>query len=208
MTLEFLITSLIIIVLPGTGVVYTLEIALSAGFMGSVLAALGCTIGILPAMAASITGLAAVLQTREEAFQALQYGGAGYLLFMAWSMLRSQGTLGPAPVAEKGLVGPPSALSIVRNGFLLNVLNPKLALFFLAFLPQFIPTAGAHSLTPMLILGLVFMALTFLTFVLYGAFAAAARDIVTARPAVQRGIKRCFAVAFILLALRLLLSHA
>ncbi|GGK21546.1 LysE family translocator [Salinarimonas ramus] len=202
MSLDYLLTSLIVILLPGTGVLYTLAYGLGRGWRASVLAAIGCTLGIVPHIAASIVGLAALLHTSALAFQIVKYLGVAYLLWMAFSMLREGGAL---EVSENK--APTPALKIVRNGFLLNILNPKLSLFFLAFLPQFVPAGTPNATLTMLGLALVFMALTFIVFVGYGAFASATRSYVIAKPRVVTWLKRGFAGAFGLLGLRLALAE-
>src|SRR3546814_4073215 len=141
MTPEFLVTSIIVILLPGTGVLYTLAVGLSRGWRASVLAAFGCTLGILPHIGASIGGRAALLHSSALAFQVVKYLGVAYLLWMAWSVLRAGGALDVSDASAARSARTP-ALRIVVNGFLLNILNPKLSLFFLAFLPQFVPAAA------------------------------------------------------------------
>ncbi|MEL7274163.1 MAG: LysE family translocator [Pseudomonadota bacterium] len=201
MSLEFLITSIIVILLPGTGVLYTLAIGLGRGFRASVAAALGCTLGIVPAAFASIVGLAAIFHTSALAFQVVKYLGVAYLLYMAWSILREGGAL---DVTEERKVQSPFKTAL--NGMLINVLNPKLSLFFLAFLPQFVDVTQANAPLAMAGLAFVFMALTFAVFVGYGACAAAARDYVIRKPAIMRWLKRSFAGAFGILGARLALS--
>ena len=198
MSMEFLITSLIVILLPGTGVLYTLAIGLGRGFRASVFACIGCTLGIVPHMLASIVGLAALLHASAMAFQTIKYLGVAYLFYMAWTILRDGGTL---DVSEDRR--PMSAWQTLRNGTLINVLNPKLSLFFLAFLPQFVPAAAAHPTLTMVMLAAVFMALTFIVFVGYGACAALARDYVVSRPKVMVWLRRSFAATFGALGLRL-----
>src|SRR5262245_555117 len=167
-SIDFLVTSLIIIVSPGTGVLYTLAAGLSRGSRASVVAAFGCTLGIVPHMAAAIMGLAALLHTSALAFQTLEYLGVAYLLYMAWHALREHGALR----VEKE-VGARSAARVIVHAILINILNPKLSIFFLAFLPQFVSADEAAPLARMLELSLVFMLLTFAVFVVYGVFAAA-----------------------------------
>lgn len=201
MSIEFLLTSLVVVLLPGTGVIYTLAVGLGRGFKPSIAAAFGCTLGILPAAVASIVGLAALLHTSAVAFQILKYLGVLYLFYMAWSILKEDGAMDVS--ADKGTQ---SFGRIALTGTLINVLNPKLSLFFLAFLPQFV-SSGAGDATPQLIaLASVFMLMTFCVFVGYGAFAAAARDYVISRPDVMRWIKRSFAGAFGFLGAKLALS--
>lgn len=201
MSLEFLLTSLVVVLLPGTGVIYTLATGLGGGFRAGVAAALGCTFGIVPAALASIVGLAALLHTSALAFQVIKYLGVIYLFYMAWSILKEGGAMDVDE--EKDAVG---LRKIAIRGALINVLNPKLSLFFLAFLPQFVSVNSNGATVELITLALVFMAMTFAVFVGYGAFAAAARDYVITRPAVLNWIKKSFAGAFGLLGLRLALS--
>ncbi|MGJ5071729.1 LysE family translocator [Bradyrhizobium oligotrophicum] len=204
MSTAFLLTSLIVVVSPGTGVLYTLAVALTKGSRMSIAAAFGCTLGILPAMLAAIVGLAAVLHTSALAFAALKYCGVAYLLYMAWQTLRERGALS---VEGKDDADARSAGRVVLTGFLINILNPKLSIFFLAFLPQFIAADAAHPLALMLELSAAFMAMTFAVFVLYGLFAAAVRDRVVSRPRVMAWLRRAFAGGFALLGARLALAE-
>lgn len=201
MSLEFFITSIVVILLPGTGVLYTLAVGLGRGFRPSVSAAFGCTLGILPAAIASIVGLAAVLHTSALAFQILKYLGVAYLFYMAWSILREGGAL---TVSERKTET--SQFRIAASGMLLNVLNPKLSLFFLAFLPQFVTADAGNVTATLVLLAGVFMLLTFIVFVGYGACASLARDYVISRPAVLVWLRRSFAGTFGFLGLRLALS--
>jgi threonine/homoserine/homoserine lactone efflux protein len=200
-SVEFLLTSFIVIISPGTGVLYTLAAGLSRGSRASVVAAFGCTIGIVPHMAAAIMGLAALLHTSALAFQTFKYLGVAYLLYMAWSTLRERGAL---KVEQE--VGVRSAVQVTMTGILINILNPKLSIFFLAFLPQFISAGEPHPLTRMFMLSGVFMLMTFLVFVGYGLFAASIRDHVISRPHVLTWMRRSFAAAFVALSARLALA--
>ena len=198
MSLSFLITSLIVVVAPGTGVLYTLAIALTRGSRASVAAALGCTLGILPAMAAAMLGLAAVLHASALAFAALKWCGVVYLLYMSWQALCEQGAL-----AVESRLDARSSWQVIVTGFLINILNPKLSIFFLAFLPQFIAANEVHPLARMLELSTTFMAMTFVVFVLYGLFAGAVRDRIVTRPRVMTWLRRSFAGGFALLGAKL-----
>lgn len=201
MSVEFLLTSIVVILLPGTGVLYTLAIGLGRGFRPSIAAAFGCTLGILPAAIASIVGLAAILHTSALAFQIVKYLGVAYLFYMAWNIMKDGGTLDVTEDKAKTPTG-----RTILNGMLLNVLNPKLSLFFLAFLPQFVPLQAESATLNLVLLAAIFMALTFIIFVCYGACAAAARDYVISRPVVMTWLKGTFAGTFGFLGLRLALS--
>ena len=201
MTLSFLLTSLIVVASPGTGVLYTLAAALTKGSRASIAAAFGCTLGILPHIAAAMLGLAAVLHTSALAFAALKYCGVVYLMYMAWQALRETGAL--AVDTRGGRVGARSGWRVIVTGFLINILNPKLSIFFLAFLPQFIAVEETHPLARMLELSGAFMAMTFVVFVLYGLFAAAVRDRIISRPKVMAWLRRVFAGGFVALGARL-----
>jgi threonine/homoserine/homoserine lactone efflux protein len=198
---EFLITSFIIIVSPGTGVLYTLAIGLSRGSRASIVAAFGCTLGIVPHMVAAILGLAALLHTSALAFQTFKYVGVAYLLYMAWSALRERGALR----VEKE-TGARSAAQLTVTAILINILNPKLSIFFLAFLPQFVSVEEPHPLSRMVLLSGVFMLMTFVVFVGYGLFAASIRDRIITRPRVLTWMRRSFAAAFVALGVKLAVS--
>src|SRR5450432_3157752 len=195
---EFLLTSFIVIVSPGTGVLYTLAAGLSRGARASVVAAFGCTLGIVPHMAAAILGLAALLHASAVAFQTFKYLGVAYLLYMAWNALREQGAL---RIETK--VDARSALQVTIHAILINILNPKLSIFFFAFLPQFVPASTPHPLPRMLELSTVFMLLTFIVFAGYGLFAAAIRRHVISRPQVLIWMRQTFAAAFVALGAKL-----
>ena len=201
MSIEFLVTSLIVIVSPGTGVLFTLAAGLARGSRASVVAAFGCTLGIVPHMAAAILGLAALLHTSALAFQVFKYLGVAYLLYMAWSALKERGAL-----RVETEVGARSAIQVTTTAILINILNPKLSIFFLAFLPQFVSAEEPHPLSRMLVLSAVFMLLTFVVFVGYGLFAAAIRNHVISRPRVLTWMRRSFAAAFAALGAKLALA--
>ena len=188
MTWSFLLTSLIVIASPGTGVLYTLAAALTGGSRASIAAAFGCTLGIVPHMTAAMLGLAAVLHTSALAFAALKWCGVAYLLYMSWQALRETGAL-----AVEGRIEERSSWRVIVTGFLINILNPKLSIFFLAFLPQFIAADEAHALARMLELSGAFMVMTFAVFVVYGRFAASVRERVISRPRVMAWLRRSFA---------------
>jgi len=198
MSIEFLITSLIIIVSPGTGVLYTLAAGLSRGARASIVAAFGCTLGIVPHMIAAIMGLAALLHASALAFHTFKYLGVAYLLYMAWNALKEQGALR----VEKE-VGTRSAIQVTVQAILINILNPKLSIFFFAFLPQFVSVKEAHPLSNMAGLSAVFMLLTFIVFVGYGLFAASVREHIISRPRVLAWMRRTFAAAFVALGVKL-----
>ena len=201
MSAEFLLTSLVVVVAPGTGVLYTLACGLSCGKWGSIAAVTGCTLGIVPHLAAAIFGLAALLHASALAFQVVKFAGVAYLLYMVWSALKETGVL-----SVEGKVDQRGWWSIAVKGFLVNILNPKLSIFFLAFLPQFVEAGNASPVPQMLCLGAVFMAMTFVVFLGYGVSAAAVRDHVISRPRVMAWLRRTFAGAFILLGGKLALA--
>jgi threonine/homoserine/homoserine lactone efflux protein len=198
---EFLLTTLIVVATPGTGVLYTLAAGLAHGARASVVAALGCTLGTVPHMLAAITGLAALLHTSAVAFQTLKYAGVAYLLYMAWSALREKGALTVDETA------PRPATKVIVSGVLINILNPKLTIFFFAFLPQFVGSGEGQATLHMLELSAVFMLVTFAVFAVYGVFAAAVRSHVISRPRVMTWMRRTFGAAFVALAGRLALAE-
>ena len=201
MSPEFLLTALIVVVAPGTGVIYTLAVALARGRLASVAAAFGCTLGIVPHMTAAILGVAAILHASAIAFQTVKFAGVAYLLWLAWQTIRDRGALKVEAGDEAG-----SLPRIAVTGTLLNILNPKLSIFFLAFLPQFIDPAAVHPLAEMVALSAVFMAMTFAVFVGYGFAASAVRARVLASACIMAWMRRSFAAAFVALGAKLALT--
>ena len=202
-SLQFLLTAFVVVLAPGTGVLYTLALGLGQGRTAALWAALGCTIGILPHLAAAALGLAAVLHSSALAFQLVKAAGVAYLLYLAWQALKSGGALQINP-ERKGDAG----LRIARRGALINVLNPKLSIFFLALLPPFLSGNPATATAEMAALGAVFMALTFAVFALYGLFAAKTRAYVLGSKRLMAWLNRSFAAVFAALAALLAAERA
>jgi threonine/homoserine/homoserine lactone efflux protein len=200
-SVEFLVTSLVVVLIPGTGVVYTVSTGLAQGRRASVFAALGCTAGIVPHLVATVLGLAAIMHTSALAFQALKYAGVAYLFYVAYATWRDESAF-----AVDGSLSRVSAGRIVVKAFLLNIFNPKLTIFFLAFLPQFVDPSASRALPRLILLGGVFMAMTFAVFVVYGFMADAFRRIVIESLRVQRWLRYTFTAAFAGLGAKLAVS--
>jgi len=190
-TPEFLITSLIVVLIPGTGVIFTVATGLARGRKASVFAALGCTAGIVPHLLATVLGLAAIMHTSALAFQALKFAGVAYLIYLAYATWTDRTGF----TAEESTTAR-SAASLVLKAFFINILNPKLTLFFLAFLPHFVDPASETPLAQLLLLSAIFMAMTFVVFVVYGCLAHAFRRRVMESPRVQSWLRRGFAATF------------
>ena len=199
---EFLTTSLVVVLIPGTGVIYTVSTGLFLGWRESIAAALGCTAGILPHLCASVLGLSAILHMSALAFQVLKYAGTLYLLYMAWSMWRETGRL-----QLNRSIQSRDGFSIALRGFLINILNPKLSIFFLAFLPLFVPPGAESPLRHMLMLSVVFMAMTLVIFILYGLLAGSASTHLMQSAHMVRRLQRFFAGIFAVLAVKLAISE-
>ena len=192
-TPEFLLTSLIVVIAPGTGTLYTIATGLAAGRGMSFAAAFGCTLGIIPHMLAAITGLAAILHSTPGAFELVKYAGVAWLLYLAWATLTQRGSLNVEGVEQR------NPRQVISHAILINLLNPNL--------PQFIQRGSASPIGEMLILSAVFMLMTLLVFMLYGAFSAAMRGYVLSRPRVLQGLRACFAAGFVGLGIKLILAQ-
>lgn len=201
MTIAFLLTTLVVVATPGTGAVYSIAAGLSRGAKAGIVAAFGCTLGVIPHMVAAITGLAAILNASAIAFQSLKWLGVAYLLYLAWQTFRDTSLIDVETTSA-----PPSFWRVIRSAVLINLLNPKLTIFFFAFLPQFVPAGEVNGTGHMAGLSLVFMALTFIVFAVYGVFAAAMRTQVITRPKVMTRLRRTFAATYVVLAGRLALE--
>jgi threonine/homoserine/homoserine lactone efflux protein len=199
---EFLITSFIVVVSPGTGTLYTVATGLSQGIRNSIFAAIGCTLGIIPHMMAAITGLAAIFHTSQLAFQGIKILGVLWLLYMAWNTLKETGAM---QLDSHGKGKTP--VDIILHAILINLLNPKLPLFFLAFLPQFIRADAISPVWDLLILSGIFMLMTLVVFALYGVFSAFARGQVLSKPGMLKALRIGFAAGFIGLGIRLLFTR-
>ena len=189
--LEFLITSLVVVMIPGTGVIYTVSTGIVQGRKASIYAALGCTAGIVPHLMATVLGLAAVMHASALAFQALKYAGVAYLFYVAYATWRDKSAF-----AVNETMPRTSTTGLVAKAFLLNILNPKLTIFFLAFLPQFVEPGADRPLMQLLLLSAIFMAMTFAVFVVYGLVAHAFRRLVIDSTRVQSWLRYGFAAAF------------
>ena len=202
MSVEFLLTSLVVVLIPGTGVLYTVSSSIGGGWRRGLFAAIGCTLGIVPHMLAAMLGLSAIMQAGSVVFAVVRYAGVIYLVFMGFSMIRDAGALplddGNASIDPMG--------PVVWRGILLNILNPKLTVFFFAFLPQFLD-ASPGLLDPKLIgLGGIFMLMTLVVFAVYALASAAIRDLVLAAPVARRWIERALGAFLIGFAARLALT--
>lgn len=201
MTLAFLLTTLVVVATPGTGAVYTIGAGLARGWRASLIAAFGCTLGCVPHMVAAITGLAALLHASALAFEVVKWLGVAYLLFLAWQTIRDR-----SAIEVDGARTPVSFWRVTGTAVLINLLNPKLTIFFFAFLPQFVPASASNASLTMVWLSLVFMVVTFVVFAVYGVFAATMRRQVIGRPRVVAWMRRTFAATYVLLAGRLALE--
>lgn len=190
-SLEFLITSLVVVMIPGTGVIYTVSTGIVQGRKASIYAALGCTAGIVPHLMATVLGLAAVMHASALAFQTLKYAGVAYLFYVAYATWRDKSAFAVNETMPKT-----STTGLVAKAFLLNILNPKLTIFFLAFLPQFVEPSADRPLMQLLLLSAIFMAMTFAVFVVYGLVAHAFRRLVIDSTRVQSWLRYGFAAAF------------
>lgn len=202
MSIAFLVTTLIVVATPGTGALYTIAAGIARGKRASLIAALGCTLGILPHMIAAIAGLAAVLYSSSLAFQSLKYLGVLYLLFLAVKTYRDRSELTVEQTVEARSAG-----RVIGHAILINVLNPKLTVFFFAFLPQFVDPGSPNATLRMVGLSAVFMAVTLIVFAGYGLFAATVRRQVISRPRVVTWMRRIFAGSYVVLAGRLAVTQ-
>lgn len=199
---EFLIVSLIVVLIPGTGVIFTVSTGITQGRKASIYAALGCTAGIVPHLLATILGLAAIMHTSAMAFQTLKYAGVAYLLYVAYATWQDRSAFSLEETPSRS-----SARALIVKALLLNILNPKLTIFFLAFLPQFVEPNTTNPLSRLLLLSSVFMAMTFAVFVIYGYLAHAFRQTVIESAPVQTWLRRSFAAAFAGLGIHLAFSE-
>ncbi len=195
---EFLLTSLIVVLIPGTGVIYTVSTGLFHGWRASIAAAFGCTVGIIPHLLASILGLSFILHMSAVVFQGLKFAGVIYLLYLAWAMWHEKGALKFDAISSKS-----TPWQIVMKAILLNILNPKLSIFFLAFLPLFISPNTSSPIIEMFMLSILFMLITLIIFVLYGVLASVVREYISNSPRLIIWLRKSFAATFAALGVKL-----
>jgi threonine/homoserine/homoserine lactone efflux protein len=207
--LLFVVTGLVLNATPGVDMAYTVTRTLQHGWRGGISAALGISAGCIVHTLAAAVGLAALLATSTWAFQAIKWAGALYLLWLAWNMARSAIRPRTPPRTRPDAGAQPGTADLRRifvQGFLTNVLNPKVALFFMALLPQFISAEAANKPLAFLFLGAVFIFNG--TLFLLGLVALAQRlRRVGASPTVQRVLSALGATLFGALAARLALAE-
>jgi threonine/homoserine/homoserine lactone efflux protein len=202
MSVEFLITSLVVVLIPGTGVLYTLSSSIGGGRRRGLFAAIGCTLGIVPHLLAAMLGLSWIMQAGSAVFEVVRWAGVCYLVFVGATMIRDAGKISLDDVDA----GPDPVGPVVWRGILLNVLNPKLTLFFFAFLPQFLDASPGLYRLELIWLGGVFMLMTLAVFSVYALASAAFRDLVLGAPVVRRWIERMLGAFLMAFAARLALT--
>lgn len=198
-SVEFLLTSLIVCVVPGTGVVYTISSSIGGGWRRGLFAAIGCTLGVVPHILAATLGLSGLMQTGAVAFEVVRWAGVVYLLFIGISIIREGGAL---QIEDRDAAAESSG-AIVRRGIFLNLLNPKLTLFFFAFLPQFLDRPPNLADPRMMGLGATFMVMTLGVFVVYAATSAAVRNRIMAAPGILKWVRRSLGALVVGFAARL-----
>ncbi len=190
-SLGFLATSLIVIIIPGTGVIYTVTTSLSGNKRSAFLAAFGCTLGILPHILAAILGISVILNTGAQIFKIIRIIGVLYLIYLGIGLLKAENGI---KIGEKKKERP---FLIITKAILINLLNPKLTLFFLSFLPQFIEPDSLNTRIEMISLSLVFMGLTFIIFCSYGLLANSFRSVLIKSPKLFNRIQQGFGIILI-----------
>jgi threonine/homoserine/homoserine lactone efflux protein len=199
---EFLLASLIVVLIPGTGVVYTITTGLTLKWRASLAAALGCTLGIVPHILASVLGLSALLNMSARVFSVLKLAGALYLLYLAWNMWREAGTI---EINKRNTET--STTKIILKAIAINLLNPKLTIFFFAFLPLFVSKASASPTLEMILLSTVFMGLTLIVFALYGILASGVSAYLANSTQAVKRLQQAFAVILAGFAIKLALTE-
>lgn len=195
----FFVTSLIVILMPGTGVMYTVSTGLLQGWRASLAAACGCTAGIVPHLLAGVLSIS-VLRQHVRLFQGLKVAGVMYLLYLAWTLWRDN--QGISNAGKQAHNTPFNIVHIAVKAVFINVLNPKLTVFFVSFLPLFIDAdADPSTIRQGLLLGGAFMLMTLVVFVAYGVLASRIQRYVTSTRHVI-WLRRTVAVLFVMLASR------
>ena len=201
----FILSGLLLNITPGPDTAYIIGRSLQLGWRGGAAAVSGISTGCLVHVFGAAIGLSALLMTSSAAFTVLKWAGAAYLLFTGVQMLLSR----DRPLAEAALAGDETSLSrVFWQGALTNVLNPKVALFFLAFLPQFVTAESSHKTLAFLVLGLIFITSGTLWCFGVAAFAARAAGRIRRSVGAMAGINRALGGLFVYLGIRVAMLEA
>lgn len=170
LTLSFLLASMALAIMPGPDNIFVLTQSLSKGYKHGVIISAGLVSGVLVHTLLATTGVSLLIQQSEWAFSLIKYIGASYLLYLAWKASQVQPMA--MNISKKTLQNEKlKVLPLFQKGFLMNVLNPKVSLFFIAFLPQFITKNEWNVSLQMIILGVIFMIQAFVIFSLISILA-------------------------------------
>jgi len=201
--LLFLGASMALTLAPGPDNIFVVTTGITRGRRAAIITALGMVSGISVHTLAAAAGISAIFYSSTLAFRTVKFAGAAYLLFLAWKALRERGPLG-SPAAQTSRL---SGGALYRRGLLMNVLNPKVALFFLAFLPQFTTPAETSLGLQMVWLGALFMLQAAILFTAIGYFSGRLGEFFLGRPRVARGFSWVAASIFASLGVRLALTE-
>lgn len=199
--IAFAVASIVLAFAPGPDNIFVLTQSAMNGPRAGVAVTFGLATGLVVHTAAVVLGLAALIQVSPVAFTVLKVVGAGYLLYLAWGALRA---------GAEDLSGENAGLGLMayyRRGIIMNATNPKVTIFFLAFLPQFVDPALGGTTLQMLTLAFIFFVVTLVVFSSVALVSGKLGAALKRSPGAQRVINRIAGVVFIGLALRLLASE-
>ncbi len=199
----FLGASILLTIAPGPDNIFVITQGISRGRKTAVLTALGMCSGISVHTLAAALGVSAIFYSSSVAFQIVKYLGAVYLIYLAWKAIKESGTA----EVQNSTDNTPTSLALFRRGFFMNVLNPKVALFFLAFLPQFSSIDGGNIAIQMAILGLIFMGQSIAIFSLIGYFSGSIGNLFLGKPKVSKVFGWLSASVFLALGVRLVFTE-
>jgi len=199
--LYFLGASVALTLAPGPDNIFVITQGIARGRKPAIVTALGMCSGISVHTTAAAFGISAVFYSSVIAFNAVKFAGAAYLLYLAYKTLRSRSGITLATADDR------NAKALFKRGFIMNVLNPKVAMFFLAFLPQFVTPDTAYFPFWMLLLGFIFMVQAIVIFSLIGYFSGSIGSFILARPRIARYFDYLTAGVFASLGIRLALAE-
>lgn len=199
--LYFIAVSMLLTIAPGPDILYVITQSITRGKRAGIATALGLSTGLIVHTTAAAFGVSAILQQSAIAFTILKYAGAIYLFFLAWKAFQEkEHLLSDKPVQNKGTG------SLYRQGIYMNILNPKVGLFFLAFLPQFVNSNAGNSSEQMVLLGILFMLQTIIIFSTVATFAGIFSNKILSRPNIAKYINYVKCSVFALIGIKLVLT--
>lgn len=199
--IAFLGAAIVLTVMPGPDNLFVLAQSIAQDQKAGLVTSLGLCTGLLVHITAAVLGISAIIYQSTVIFSVVKFAGAAYLLYLAWQSFRAKGD--PFTIEQQNVQ---SYITLYKKGILMNVLNPKVSLFFLALLPQFVNPIHGNVAFQMLILGIVFLVQALVLFSLFSIFAGKVRKVIVVKPSIAKRLNMIQGMLFTFIGIQIALS--